>query len=131
VGHRIIHQVANAQVWPEPQDESDQLKKAVTQIREMAPQNATEAMLAVQMIAAHEAALIFNRRSTLGDQATEVIDANVQRATRLMRVFIQQLEAMQKMKGKAVQQQLTVDQVHVHQGGQAIVGSVNAPQEGR
>jgi len=47
-----------------------------------------------------------------------------------MRVFIQQLEAGQKLKGKAGPQPLTVEQVHVHQGGQAIVGSVNTSKEG-
>jgi hypothetical protein len=49
-------------------------------------------------------------------------DANVLRATRLMRVFIEQLEAMQKLKGKPRQQRVTVEHVHVHKGGQAIDG---------
>jgi hypothetical protein len=95
----------------------------------MAPKNVVEAMLAVQMIASHEASLLFLRRATLDDQSTEGIDANVLRATRLMRVFAQQVEAMQKLKGKAIQQTLTVEQVNVHQGGQAIVGSVNTSKK--
>ena len=95
----------------------------------MAPQNATEAILAVQMIATNEAALMFIRRATLEDQSSEASDANVLRATRLMRVFLQQLEAVQKLKGKAGQPPLTVEQVHVHQGGQAIVGSVSTSKE--
>jgi hypothetical protein len=41
------------------------------------------------------------RRATLEDQSGEASDANVLRSTRLMRVFIQQLEAIQKLKGKA------------------------------
>ena len=39
---------------------------------EMAPQNATEAMLAVQMIAANDAALLFLRRAT-ADRAWNTI----------------------------------------------------------
>jgi hypothetical protein len=35
------------------------------------------------------------------NQSNEAVDSNVLRATRLMRVFMQQLEAMQKLKGKA------------------------------
>jgi hypothetical protein len=131
VGFQILNQVANALVWPRLEDGSDYLNKAIAFVREMAPQNAPEAMLAVQMIAANEAALMFIHRSTTDDQTNEAIDANVLRATRLMRLYIQQLEAMQKLKGKAIQQQFTVDQVHVHQGGQAIVGSVSTSQEGR
>ena len=129
VGDRIIHQIASAQVWPKAEDEDAHLIEAMALIGEMAPQNATEAILAVQMIATNEAALMFIRRATLEDQSSEASDANVLRATRLMRVFLQQLEAVQKLKGKAGQQPLTVEQVHVHQGGQAIVGSVSTSKE--
>jgi hypothetical protein len=125
VANRIICQAASAQVWPKPAGEADRLINATAVIREMAPQNATEAMLAVQMLATNDAALMFLHRATSEGQPTEVVDANVLRATRLMRLFHQQTEAMQKLKGKAGQQNLIVEQVNVHQGGQAIVGSVS------
>ena len=48
------------------------------------------------------------------------------RATRLMRLHLEQIEAMQKLKGKAGQQKVTVEHVHVHEGGQAIVGAVSS-----
>ena len=64
------------------------------------------------------------RRSTSEGQHLAVIDASVLHSTRLMRLFIQQIEAMQKLKGRASQQNLVVEHVDVHQGGQAIVGSV-------
>ena len=130
VAIRIICQAASAQVWPKPADEADRLVDAAALIREMAPQNATEAMLAAQMIATNDAALMFVHRATLENQSTEGVDANVLRGTRLMRVFIQQIEAMQKLKGKACQQNLAVGQVNVHQGGQAIVGSVSTLKAG-
>jgi hypothetical protein len=44
-------------------------------------------MLATQMIAAHEAALMFLSRATAVDQHPDNIDANVLRTTRLMRLF--------------------------------------------
>lgn len=91
----------------------------------MAPQNLTEAMLASQMIATHEAATMFLWRATLNDQGTESIDSNVLRATRLMRLFTEQLDAMAKLKGNAGHQKVTVEHVHVHKGGQAIVGAVS------
>jgi hypothetical protein len=126
VADRIIYQVANAHIWPSPNDEKDHLVKAITGIAEMAPQNATEAMLAVQMIAANDAALMFLRRATADGQTIESADANVLRATRLMRLFTEQLAAMAKLKGTSGQQRVTVEHVHVHQGGQAIVGAVTA-----
>jgi hypothetical protein len=90
---------------------------------EIAPQNATEAMLAAQMIAAHDAALMFLSRAT-ESQHQDLIDANVFRATRLMRVYTEQVEAMQRLKGKVGQQRVVVEYVNVHGGGQAIVGNV-------
>ncbi len=122
---RFIVQVGYALVWPKPKDADDHLIRASALIAEMAPQNVTEAMLATQMIAANDAALMFLRRATLDNQTFDGIEANVHRATRLMRIFNEQLEAMQKLKGKASQQKVTVEHVHVHEGGQAIVGAVS------
>jgi len=48
-----------------------------------------------------------------------------------MRVFNEQIEVMQKLKGKAGQQKVTVEHVHVHEGGQAIVGAVSAAKADR
>jgi hypothetical protein len=133
VADRTFIQVANALVWPKPKGGADDLlRRAIASISELAPQNATEAMLATQMIAVHEAALMFLHQATVADQYVAVIDANVLRATRLMRVFGEQLEAMQRLRGKSGQQRVTVEHVHVNDGGQAIVGSVStkAPRGG-
>jgi hypothetical protein len=108
------------------------LELAASALTEMEPSNATEVMLATQMIAVHDAALLFLMHATQENQTFEGCDANVLRATRLMQVFNEQLEAMQKLKGKAGRQKVTVEHVTVHQGGQAIVGAVMAriPGEG-
>jgi hypothetical protein len=112
-------------VWPKPRDETDLHIKAVITLAEHAPQNVTEASLAVQMTATKEAALMFLHRATIEGQTTEGTDLNVARATRLMRLHLEQIEAMQKLKGKSGQQTVTVEHVHVHEGGQAIVGAVS------
>jgi hypothetical protein len=93
-------------------------------IGEMAPGNVMEAMLAVQMIGVHNAAVEFLRRSQLPDQTVGSVDTNVTRASRLSGLFIRQLEAMAKLRGTAGRQKMTVEHVHVHAGGQAIVGPV-------
>src|SRR5437870_11829718 len=111
VADRIIEQVAGVHVWPRPKDASDQVIQAVLTMAEMGPQNATEAMLAVQMIAANDAALLFLRRATADGQTVEGSDGNVLRATRLMRLFTEQLAAMAKLKGKTGQQKVVVEHV--------------------
>jgi hypothetical protein len=95
-------------------------------IAEFQPTNPTEALLAVQMFGVHEAATLLLKRATVEGQTLEGTDANVLRATRLMRLFNEQVELMAKLKGKTSQQRVTVEHVHVHQGGQAIVGAVSA-----
>jgi hypothetical protein len=74
---------------------------------------------------------MFLKRAALEGQYSEAVDANVLRAIRLMRVFSEQVEAVQKLKGKAGQQRVTVEHVHVHEGGQAIVGTVTPRGPGR
>ncbi|HEY4901520.1 MAG TPA: hypothetical protein VIH91_11960 [Terriglobales bacterium] len=131
VANRILIQVADTLSRPKSREAEDDLIEAVSTMAEMEPQNLTEAMLATQMIAANEAALMFLGRATNENQYPEAIDTNVLRATRLMRLFGEQLEAMQKLKGKSGRQSVRVEHVHVHDGGQAIVGTVTSSGTGR
>lgn len=61
---------------------------------------------------------------------SEAADANMKMAMQFMRLFIEQLETMAKLSGKTGQQKVTVEHVHVNDGGQAIVGAVTAPGNG-
>jgi hypothetical protein len=125
VADRIAVQMAYALVWPKPKDETELLIKAITALAEHGPRNAMEGSLAAQMTATGEMALMFLNRVTLPEQTVDDVDRNVARATRLMRLHLEQIEAMQRLKGKAAQQKVTVEHVHVHEGGQAIVGAVS------
>ncbi len=125
----ILTQASNAHVWPDARPE-EAARGTLAMLEEIGPQNVTEAMLATQMIAANDLAMMFMYRASQKEQPSEIIDANISRATRLMRVFTEQLEAMQKLRGKTGQQRVTVEHVHVHQGGQAIVGSVSTKAPG-
>jgi hypothetical protein len=66
----------------------------------------------------------FLARAVAEGQTLLGADANVLRATRLLRLFTEQLEAMSKLKGKTSQQKVIVEHVTVAAGGQAIVGVV-------
>ncbi len=124
VAIRIISQVAGSLVQSKGTGADQSLLQAISTIAGLAPQNVTEAMLATQMIATHEASLRFLEIANRSDQTITVGGATMLWAIRLMRLHLDQIEAMQKLKGKAGQQKVTVEHVHVYQGGQAIVGAV-------
>jgi hypothetical protein len=88
-----------------------------------------EAMLAVQMVATHFAATRALRRLKGSDTIPQQ-DSNGNLAVKLLRTFAAQTEALQRYRGKG-QQKVTVEHVHVHTGGRAIVGSVNQTGGGR
>jgi hypothetical protein len=80
-------------------------------------------MLAVQMVTTHFAATRALRRLK-GSDTIHQQESNGNLAVKLLRTFAAQTEALQRYRGKG-QQKVTVEHVHVHSSGQAIVGSVN------
>jgi hypothetical protein len=121
----LVAQLAGRYLVPGNCESADKaLALAIQAFTEMAPQNLTEAMLAVQLIGVNEAANNFLRRAMVTDQPPSLVDANVLRVTRLMRLFLEQVELMQRLRGKTGLQRVVVEHVNVHEGGQAIVGVV-------
>jgi hypothetical protein len=92
------------------------------------PQNEIEAMLVVQMIGVHNVAMAAIRRGMLKDQTFVGIQANADRATKMLRTFAVQMEALKKYRTGG-QQKTIVENVNVNEGGQAIVGTVNQSVE--
>ena len=82
-------------------------------LAELQPATATEAMLAAQMVGTQRAAMTFLERAMNPDQTLAGVDANVLRATRLMRLFTEQVDTMAKLKGKGGQQRVVVEHVNV------------------
>jgi hypothetical protein len=105
----------------------DPLEIAMTMLLEMKPETIMEALLAVQMAAVHQAGMLSLQKAAFHSESSENPDLHMDRATRLMRLFIEQIDAMARLKGKTSQQKVTVEHVHIHKGGQAIVGAVSAP----
>ena len=102
----------------------DRCKDALTVLSGIKPKNELEAMLSIQMVGTHNLAMEFMRRASLDDQSPIGINENVFRATKFSRTFVAQLEALNRCRNGG-RQKVTVEHVHVHQGGQAIVGNVN------
>jgi hypothetical protein len=86
------------------------------------PENELQAMLAVQMALTHSMALDILRRAQRVDQIPQV-DSAGSLAIKLLRTFTMQVEALAKLQRGGEQ---IVKVVHVHAGGQAIVGTVQA-----
>src|SRR3546814_7648230 len=55
----------------------------------------------------------------------------ISRANKMLGAFTKQVEALSALRGKTTQQKVTVKHVHVHEGGQAIVGNVTPGDGGR
>jgi hypothetical protein len=91
------------------------------------PKGELEGMLAAQLIACHNAAMECYRRAM--NSQLPARDYHLNQANKLSRTFTTLLEALNRHRGKG-QQKVTVEHVHVHQGGQAIVGHVEHKREG-
>lgn len=94
----------------------------------ISPRDELEGMLAAQMIGTYNLAMLFMANAILNEQPSSGIDINVNRANKLLRTFTTQMEALTRYRGKG--QKMTVEHVHVHEGGQAIVGDVHHQGEG-
>ena len=80
-------------------------------------------MIGAQLLAAHNAAMECYRRAMIGEQTFEGRRENLNQANKLSRTWAAMLEALNRHRGKG-QQKVTVEHVHVHSGGQAVVGTV-------
>ncbi len=113
----------------DPETRDNQLSAAVAALIGIGPKDELEGMMAAQLIAAHNAAMECYRRAMLSEQTFEGRRENLTQANKLSRTYAMLLEALNRHRGKG-QQKVTVEHVHVHSGGQAVVGVVETPGGG-
>jgi hypothetical protein len=106
------------------------LKYALATINGIGPKDELEGLLAVQMIGVHSLAIECLKRASREGQTTFGMDANINRAMKLLRTFTTQMEALNRHRGK-VGQQMVVGNANVNEGGQAIVGPVSHDGRGK
>jgi hypothetical protein len=87
------------------------------------PKDPIESMLATQMAAVHNATMIFARRLNHVENIAQQ-DSASRAFNQLARTFAAQIEALKRHRNGG-NQNVTVKHVHVHEGGQAIVGDVH------
>ena len=116
-------------LWMKHSDEETldrQLAATTAALIGIGPRDELEGMIAAQLLAAHSAAMECYRRAMLSEQTFEGRRENLNQANKLSRTYGALLEALNRHRGKG-QQKVTVEHVHVHAGGQAVVGMVETP----
>ena len=101
---------------------ADDLNGVVAMIQGIGPKDETEAMLAVQMVAIHNATMTAARRLNHVDNIPQQDSASTM-LNKLARTFATQIEALKKYRSTG-EQSIRVQHVTVNEGGQAIVGNV-------
>jgi hypothetical protein len=90
------------------------------------PQDEIEGMLAANIVAINMATLDALRRAQIPEQTFEGRQSSLSAANKLAGTMARLIEVLDKRRGKGSTQKVTVEHVHVHAGGQAVVGAVEA-----
>ena len=104
---------------PTPQE----LNFMLSVVRGINPRDETEALLAAQMAAIHNATMVAARRLNHVETIPQQDSASTM-LNKLARTFASQVEALKKYRS-AGEQTIKVQHVTVNEGGQAIVGNVS------
>lgn len=109
--------------------DSDNSNFVLSVVRSIEPRDELEALLASQMGAVHAATMMMARK--LNHVNTIAQQNSAERAlNKLARTFTAQMDALKRYRTGG-QQKVTVEHVTVNEGGQAIVGAVDAGGRGR
>lgn len=102
----------------------DQVQAVAKAWKDIAPADGLEAMIATQLIVAHEAAMACYQHIHTAI-TVDIQHDSLRMANKLSKTCVALLDGLNRHRGKG-QQKVTVEHVHVHSGGQAIVGAVDA-----
>lgn len=117
-----IRQLVNVSTQGSERD-ADALNFAISIVRSIAPRDHLEVLLALQMAAIHIASMKHVRMMNHAESIPQ-LDIQERTVNKLMRTFTTQMEALRKHRNGG-SQKVIVKHVHVHEGGQAIVGNVS------
>lgn len=123
----IINSITQPHIKAGEKTDQVRLNAALAFLTDLDPDNAVEAAIGIQMLAAHEASLDMIRRTRKAGQLDQM-QAYGALATKFQRTFIAQVEALAKLRRKGEQ---TIRHVHVGEGGRAVfTGTINQHQGG-
>ena len=98
------------------------LNSAIAVLQAVKPRDPLEAMLVAQMSGINAAVMTFTRRLNRTENIKQQ-DSALNGLTKLARTYVAQMEALKRYRSVG-DQKMTVEHVHVHAGGQAVVGNV-------
>ncbi|EHR01883.1 hypothetical protein [Bradyrhizobium sp. WSM471] len=119
--HGLLSQLVKASVIGRKPDEAN-LAFLISLVKNIAPKDSIEAMLAVQMVSVHAAAMRSACRLGLTDDIPQQ-ESLTRALTRLARTFASQIEALSQHRNNG-ERAITVRNLSVQDGGRAIVGNV-------
>lgn len=108
-----MHGVANGSL--------EKVNAAFAFLRGMEPRDEAEAMLLAQMFTTNALVMEFGARA-IQMENPELAELNANRVARLTARYMEQMDALNKYRGKG-QQTVTVTHMNVNSGGQAMVGN--------
>jgi hypothetical protein len=104
----------------------DLANAVIALVADLRPRDSIEAMIGVQTVVGHFRAMDLMARSR-GRESYGMGEDALKQAMQLMRLTAKQVEALSRYRNRG-QQHMVVEHVHVHEGGQAIVGPVGGGQ---
>jgi len=119
----FVHQLTALNPHAYETGDASHANAALALLDELEAQGGAQAMLAAQMVATHIAAMSCFSRAAIRGQTFEGRELNLKFGTKLSGLYARQAETLAKLKRKG-QQTVNVRHVHVHDGGQAVVGTV-------
>lgn len=119
--HGILRQLVRASVKGDKPDEVN-LAFMMSMMQSIRPRDPVEAMLAAQMVSVHVMAMRCAHRLAGADDTAQ-LDSAGRALARLARTFPAQIEALNRYRSKS-EPAITVQNVSVADGGNAIVGNV-------
>jgi hypothetical protein len=121
--HLALSQVVNAQ-FVSKDDGARKANATIEALTSMAPQDIVEGQLCSRLIILQDQYNEYMRRAALPNQPLEIIERYINCATKLMRVYNDTLDTLNKYRRKG-EQKVTVQHVNIN-GGQAVVaGQLN------
>ena len=121
LAHTLLSQAISAIAGSAAPD-ADLANAVVAMVTDLKPKDSYEALLGVQTVVGHFRAMHLMAKSR-GKESFGVGEDALKQAMQLMRLATKQIEALSRYRNRG-QQHMVVEHVHVHEGGQAIVGPV-------
>jgi hypothetical protein len=109
---------------PQDKDRIPEIKQEAKEaIKALDPQDPVQTMLVIQLLSTHSLQQDMVLYAKNAGTASDMQNSSINAAIKLSNLFVAQVNLLQKLKTQSTQG--TVGTVHVHEGAQAVVGTVN------